>query len=503
MLEQELRDERARRRDAEKRLAETTDKAEVWRRRAEERTARIERLLEAQQKPTNRLRRWLGLSSSTAPPTPPSESATTETVPVTPRFPSWPTQKPVVVVAAVDDPGKLRALETFDLRPARSASDSDLDRADMVVFEPGAVGRDRLIEWAGGVGRQPLLVWGDDPSDSALAPHATALLASDAGTATRLGVPFVPGSFDPRHHNPIVGQVVGDHVHDLFAPSLDTIEQAAAGGGFSDSPGAGVLARRWAYRRHAPWVRAGQLLGYAGLPARKGQAAIAALLVSHRPGDVPAALDRLTRQTLPPSQVVVVVHGSDIDDAIARTASASPFQVDVLASPRDRTLGECLDLAASRTSAAILAKIDDDDHYGPGYLEDSFHALCYSGADVVGKGAHFTYVAGVDRTVVRHPGVEEQFTQGSPNGATLVFRRDIWERGGFPDRPRHVDTGFLRAARLLGATVFAASRWEFCYVRRADGHTWDADDEVFLAGSEPAWEGFRPDLVELEDLDGA
>jgi hypothetical protein len=89
---------------------------------------------------------------------------------------------------------------------------------------------------------------------------------------------------------------------------------------------------------------------------------------------------------------------------------------------------------------------------------------------------------------------------GSPNGATLVFRRSVWEEVGFPHRPRQVDTGFLRAARSVGATVYAGSRWEFCYVRKPEGHTWEADDSVFLTGSEPAWDGFRPERVEVADV---
>jgi len=90
--------------------------------------------------------------------------------------------------------------------------------------------------------------------------------------------------------------------------------------------------------------------------------------------------------------------------------------------------------------------------------------------------------------------------EGSPNGATLVFRRHVWDQVGFPHRPRHVDTGFLRAARHTGATVYAGSRWEFSYVRRPDGHTWQADDAVFLAGSQDAWDGFHPERTEVADV---
>jgi len=37
-------------------------------------------------------------------------------------------------------------------------------------------------------------------------------------------------------------------------------------------------------------------------------------------------------------------------------------------------------------------------------------------------------------------------------------------------------------------------------MRKPEGHTWEADDSVFLTGSEPAWDGFRPERVEVADV---
>ena len=510
-IEQELRDERARRRDAEQRLGEVTDRAELWRTRAEERTERIERLLAAQKRPANRLRRWLGVGGVDTPgpgePAAVGEAGVQTAVPIQQTH-SWPTQKSVVVVAGVTDVGKLRALQGFDLRPLDTAGDADLDRADFVVYEPGHPGtRDRLLEWGKRAGRQPLIIWSASAPDPELTALAEIEVSSDPDAAARLGMTFLPGCFDPGVHSPSVAAQDDDAdipaSLDISAPTLGMIERAASGKGFSDAPGAATLTRRWAYRNHAPWVRAQQIQVLAGIPARHPRPGLAALLVSHRVEDIPAAIRRVAVQTLEPSEMVVVVHGAELTPEIERTASECPFPVELISAKSDLTLGECLNIAGGRVSAPILAKLDDDDHYGPAYLEDSFHAICYSGADIVGKGAHYTYLSGADRTVLRRPGLEEQFIEGSPNGATLVFRRSIWEAVGFPHRPRHVDTGFLRAARLVGGSVYATSRWEFCYVRNPEGHTWDAEDEVFLAGAEPAWDGFQPGEVELGDLDGA
>ena len=149
--------------------------------------------------------------------------------------------------------------------------------------------------------------------------------------------------------------------------------------------------------------------------------------------------------------------------------------------------------AAEATSAGVLAKIDDDDYYGPGFLTDAVDALRYSRAEIVGKSAHFTYVQGSDVTVLRRSDDEERFVNGAVAGGSMVFRRRIWEDVRFPVKPRRVDALFLRGARAIGARVFANTRWDFVYTRRAADQTWRADDDVFLANTLPAWEGHHPE----------
>lgn len=511
-LEQELRDERARRRDAEQRLEDLTQRADLWRHRAEERSERIERLLKAQRRKTNALRRWVrGLTGSE--PVDDVNASTTQLPRVDPaledRGAGWPSSKATIVVTVVANRGMARALSTFDAIPLTSARDSDLDRADFLVVEPAAfrsldaASRDRLLEWRTRTGRQPLIIWTSDDDLSVveeLRRPQDVVVASDGLIAEKLGVEHFPGSFDPAQDHPGLGPDGASDLLDPTAPELQVIEAAASGAGLTAEPHSGIASRRWAYRYHSPWVRGHELMERARVANRDPRPSVAALLVSHRPADLEGVVASVLRQTHRPLELVVGVHGAKPTPGIEKLLSEADAPAMVLSFDRDLTLGECLNRTAEQTTSPLLAKIDDDDHYGRAHLEDSFHALCYSGADIVGKGTHYAYVEEREETLLRHPGVEETFIDGSPNGATLVVRRDMWDRVGFPHRPRHVDTGFLRAARSVGATVYAGSRWEFCYVRRSDGHTWDAEGEVFTAGAEPAWEGFQPNRVEVADV---
>ena len=46
-------------------------------------------------------------------------------------------------------------------------------------------------------------------------------------------------------------------------------------------------------------------------------------------------------------------------------------------------------------------KVDDDDYYGPHFVEDVIDAYAYSGADIVGKPTYLVYLESLDVTVCR------------------------------------------------------------------------------------------------------
>jgi len=166
--------------------------------------------------------------------------------------------------------------------------------------------------------------------------------------------------------------------------------------------------------------------------------------------------------------------------------------------PSDRPLGWCLNRVIEGVGSPVLAKIDDDDHYGPGYLIDAVQALDYADAAIVGRVCSFTHLEGQGRTVLRRLGDEERFYDGTLIGATMVFRRSAWERTPFAHKTLAEDVSFQRGVMALGERMYVASRWDFVYRRREQGNTWRAPDEHFLAHSTDAWSGWEPHRADLE-----
>src|SRR5690606_6699697 len=110
-------------------------------------------------------------------------------------------------------------------------------------------------------------------------------------------------------------------------------------------------------------------------------------------------------------QLVLVTHGfAAPDDLVARAHELGLRDVVVHQADPALTLGECLNAAVERADGDVVAKMDDDDLYGPHYLADQLRALDFSGADVVGKQAHHMLLKGTDCLLVRFPEREHRFT---------------------------------------------------------------------------------------------
>lgn len=156
------------------------------------------------------------------------------------------------------------------------------------------------------------------------------------------------------------------------------------------------------------------------------------------------------------------------------------------------SLNECVRLA----SGTYVTKMDDDDYYGPFYLLDLVHALMYSGADIVGKQAHYMHLAGRDATILRFPEKEHRFTT-AVMGPTITGRREVFLEVPFEDLSRGEDTAFLCAARESGKSIYSSDRFNYCQYRGTAEHTWKVSDDKLLTTGDLVFFGAPHNHVSL------
>lgn len=243
-------------------------------------------------------------------------------------------------------------------------------------------------------------------------------------------------------------------------------------------------AQREVWNKHTYGHRVEQILQRV-LPEKvrpRTRPTVSILLCTNRPHRVANALQGFATQENVDLDVVMVAHGFDpsadqIQDAIATSGIDC---VTTIAADSELTLGECLNLAVEASTGEVLAKMDDDDFYAPRYLADLLDALDYSGADIVGKQAHYMYVESQNATLHRFGHREHRFTD-FVMGPTITGYRRVFDQIPFQRRNTGEDSSFLAAVIEAGFSIYSADRFNFVQRRGSDGHTWQVSDAGVLS----------------------
>ncbi|WP_159625997.1 glycosyltransferase family protein [Actinomyces sp. zg296] len=244
------------------------------------------------------------------------------------------------------------------------------------------------------------------------------------------------------------------------------------------------LAQREIWAHHTYSHRVDTVLADLGMPERRRRApSVAPLISTNRPHRLAGTLEGLAAQEDVEIRPIILTHGFEADaDARARARELG-LEATWMSAPASTSLGANYTAMLQRVEADLIAKMDDDDLYGPHYLSEALAAIDYSGAGIVGKHAHYVHLVGGNLTVLRFPEWEHRRTS-FVSGPTIVARTDLARSVGFPDTSQGEDTALLRGAIDAGASIYSTSRFGFVQRRGAAAdHTWAIDDAEILATS--------------------
>ena len=313
------------------------------------------------------------------------------------------------------------------------------------------------------------------PDEGTPPARVARLLAVLAG----LGVPIVTGRL------PL-------DIRDLLHPDLSTELEAASPETLSAAVGREAVAirqRRAALRTHSVSASWQQVRADLGLPVQEPTVSIVA--ATRRPDFVPHLLRTVAAQRGVEKEVIVVTHGFDASDRHA--PAIDDALVTLIRGADDAALGDLLALGSSIAAGDVIAKMDDDDWYGPHHLEDLLQAMSWSGAALAGAPNDHVYLAGLDVTVTRprpsSPETDARFLAGP----TLMVRRaDLRAVGGWRHQPASVDLALVRAVQESGGMVVRIHGLGFVLCRHGRAHTWQARPDDFLAEAAFVADGFAP-----------
>ncbi|MER7132470.1 glycosyltransferase family protein [Streptosporangium saharense] len=260
----------------------------------------------------------------------------------------------------------------------------------------------------------------------------------------------------------------------------------------------GHLAMREVFDKHLFTHRVDQILQVLGRPVETRSRSVSVVLPTNRAAQIEHAISSVAKQTHRPVQLVMVLHGLDIDPVVVADKARVAGISDVVVLPADPSLslGACMNLGIAAAEGSLIAKMDDDNLYGEHYLSDLVRAFDYSDAELVGKGAHYAYFEGSNTTMLRLPGLEHRYSW-LVQGGTFLGKAEMFKHYGFEDVTRGEDTRLVRRLKEDRVKIYSADRFNFVYWRSGDAamHTWQADDIKLTRNAQFSFVGHPEDHV--------
>lgn len=189
-------------------------------------------------------------------------------------------------------------------------------------------------------------------------------------------------------------------------------------------------------------------------------------------------IDNYNRQSYENKELIIIINSNaislmDVKRKIKNIENTYVYKID-----EEKTLGECINFAVSKSSGKYIAKFDDDDFYGDNYLTDMINVFKYSDADVVGKKSIYVYFEEGNRVEIKYPNTENRYIDFIA-GSTIVFKKRIFEKVQMEARNTGEDTSFLNNCKSLGYKIYSSDRFNHILFRRKDksSHTWTISDE--------------------------
>ena len=182
---------------------------------------------------------------------------------------------------------------------------------------------------------------------------------------------------------------------------------------------------------------------------------------------------------------LIIILNNDLMDLEKWKLEAEKYKsVSVYKLSENRTLGECLNLGVKNAKYKYVAKFDDDDYYGPNYLEESIDTMLKQNAAVVGKRTCFMYLPDHKELKLRFPG-HEMCRVTILQGGTIFTTKKLLQLIPFPNKNLGECYSFIQRCRRKKYKICSSSRYNYAYFRKEDEHhTWHPTENYLNETSE-------------------
>ena len=217
---------------------------------------------------------------------------------------------------------------------------------------------------------------------------------------------------------------------------------------------------------------------------------VSVLVSTLRSDDLTALLKQLYTQSLPAFELILGLHTIDLSaEHKVLIAKLKKRNVTTVVKKFDSSfnLGLILTALAQESTGEFIAKMDDDDYYGPEHLRDLLDAAITTSADVVGRAMNYVYLEPLQLTVRRfapHGTQAVELWSDWVCGGTILARRDKAEAAGwFGAGSTAVDRFLLSGITNNGGKIWRTFGAGYIYRRTFTFHTYVTNYSKYLNGA--------------------
>jgi len=228
---------------------------------------------------------------------------------------------------------------------------------------------------------------------------------------------------------------------------------------------------------------------------------ISVITCTKRKGYLNSLIDRINSQRHVNLEIVLLTHGFTLNEQEKnKLIIRSKFNLKILEKDESTRFGLCLNECVMNSNYEYITKMDDDDYYYPNYLIDSWIALKYSEAKMVGKTAFFYYLEKENFTAQKRSRSTFRYVN-LLKGNTLFLETPTMKEYMFSDLSRHVDSDLINRIRKDERDVYGFHPYDMCVYRAEDksSHTYKASDGNFIVDSKILFYGEPNETIITED----
>lgn len=208
---------------------------------------------------------------------------------------------------------------------------------------------------------------------------------------------------------------------------------------------------------------------------------ISIITVTNRSYCINNLIENFLRQNIKYKELIIIINNNTISPNSYNAFISSYDNIQLYKLDENITLGSCLNFAINKCKFPIIAKFDDDDYYGPFYLNEVLDTFNKEDCHIVGKNKTFVYFEDNKKLMIKKIGIENSRV-GTVLGHTLSFKKDLTDEISFRDLNIGEDRFFCNDALKKGYKIYSTSVYNHIVFKHKDisYHTFKYDLDMLM-----------------------